>query len=301
MRISTNTIYQSAITKISNLQSDQSRLQQQIATSKKILTPSDDPVGSSRVLELSQAKNMNTQYKDARSVANTRLGDLDISLDSITEALMGTQTTLVGAAGTLSSTQRTVLAIQMNSTMDTLLGLANTQDAAGNYIYAGFQNKTKPFSASITGATYNGDSNQQSLQIDAQRQMIVNETGDDVFKAGGNDLFQTLSDLMTLLNNPTATDTAVSSGVATALASIKNGITNVATIRSTVGHRMNELDALNTVGDSRELQYSQAISDIQDLDYAQALSDLSQKQVILEAAQKSFAKTTSLSLFDYIR
>jgi flagellar hook-associated protein 3 FlgL len=40
---------------------------------------------------------------------------------------------------------------------------------------------------------------------------------------------------------------------------------------------------------------------LQDLDYAKALSDMSQRKTILEAAQKSFVATTSLSLFDFIR
>ena len=48
MRLSTNTIYQSGITRISELTSEQSKLQSQIATGKRILTPSDDPLGASR-------------------------------------------------------------------------------------------------------------------------------------------------------------------------------------------------------------------------------------------------------------
>jgi flagellar hook-associated protein 3 FlgL len=208
---------------------------------------------------------------------------------------------LVGAAGTLTASEKTVVATQLSGTLETLLGLANTQDAAGNYMYAGFQNRVKPFTATATGATYNGDSNQQLLQVDGQRQMVVNAPGDSVFQAGGNDVFSTYKNIISVLNNPASTDAAVASAVATAIASIKDANNNVALVRSSVGSKLNEIDALNDIGSSRELQYAQSLSSLQDLDYAQALSDVAQKQTILEAAQKSFVKITSLSLFDFIR
>lgn len=301
MRISTNTIYQTAISKISSLQAEQSKLQQQIASGKRLLSPSDDPIAASRALEISQTQSMNTQYGNNRQIANMHLTGLDISLGSITDELTATRTTLVGNAGTLSTDQRTVLSTNLKASLQTLLGYANTKDAIGNYMYAGFQSDTAPFTATATGATYNGDSNQQLIQVDAHRKMAVNVTGDSVFQAGGNDIFSTYSDLITILDNAASTDTAVSNGIAAALSSMDSAISTVAITRSTGGSKLNELEALNNTGDSRDLQYAQALSDLQDLDYAQALSDLSQKKIILEAAQQSFVQTTGLSLFDYIR
>jgi flagellar hook-associated protein 3 FlgL len=300
MRISTNTIYQTAIAKISDLQTAQSRLQQQISSGKRILTPSDDPVAASRALEISHAQNVNKQYASNRQIANTHLTGLDNSLGSITEQLTVTRTTLVGNAGTLTTDQRAALSINLKSALTTLVGFANAKDAMGNYMYAGFQSDTAPFTATTAGATYNGDSNQLYLQVANQRQMAVTFSGDSVFKAGGNDIFSTYSDLAAVLDNPASTDADVSNAVATALASMDSAISTVANTRSAVGTKLNELDALNDSGDSRELQYAQALSELQDLDYAQALSDLSQQQIILEAAQKSFVQTTGLSLFKYI-
>jgi flagellar hook-associated protein 3 FlgL len=301
MRLSTNTIYQTGITRISELQSEQSRLHSQIATGKRILTPSDEPLGASRSIDIANSQAMNNQYTKNRQIANTNLTDLDTSLGSITEQLVSDKTNLVGSAGTMTANQRSVLAINLTSSLNALIGLANTQDASGNYLYAGYQNKTKPFTATATGATYNGDSNQQYLQVDGQRQMVVNAPGDSVFQANGNDVFNTYSNLIAVLNDPTANSAAVSAAVSTALSGIQTATDTVAIARSAVGTKMNELDALNNVGESRNLEYTQALSSLQDLDYAQALSDVSQKQTILDAAQKSFVKITSLSLFDYVK
>ncbi len=301
MRISTNTLYQTAITKISTIQAEQSKLQQQIASEKRVLTPSDDPIAASRALSISSSQSQNAQFAKNRQIANTSLTGLDVSLGSITELLVTSRTTLVGNAGTLSANEKSILSTNLKASLQTLIGFANTKDATGNYMYAGYQSDTVPFTATATGATYNGDSNQQQLQVDSQRKMVVNVPGDSVFQAGGNDVFSIYSDLITILDNPASTDTDVTNGVATALANMDTAISNVSNIRSSIGTRLNEIDALNDSGSSRELQYAQALSELVDLDYAQAISDLSQRKVVLEAAQQSFIQITGLSLFNYIR
>ncbi len=300
MRISTNTIFQTAIAKISDLQTAQSKLQQQISSGKRVLTPSDDPIAASRAIEISHSNSVNTQYASNRQVANTHLTGLDNSLASITESLTATRTSLVGNAGTISADQRSALSTNIKAALTTLVGYANTRDASGNFMYGGFSNDTAPFTATASGATYNGDNNQLLLQVDHQRQMAVNVSGSSLFQAGGNDIFSTYSDLAAVLDNPASTDADVETAVATALTSLDSAISTAANTRSAVGSRLKELDALNEAGANRELQYAQALSELQDLDYAQALSDLSQQTVILEAAQKSFVQTTGLSLFNYI-
>lgn len=301
MRISTNTIFQTAIGKISELQANQSRLQQQISTGKRILRPSDDPIAASRALEITKSQSMNAQYASNRQMANTHLTGLDNSLGTINELLISSRTTLVGNAGAISLGQRTALSTNLKATLTTLVGYANTKDAMGNYMYAGFQSNNKPFTATASGATYNGDSNQLRIQVANQRQMAVTFSGDSVFQTGGNDIFSTYSNVIAILDNPASTETDVTNAVAAALASMDTAISTVSNTRSAVGTTLNELDALNESGESRKLQYAQALSELQDLDYAQAISDLTQQQIILEAAQKSFVQTTGLSLFNFIR
>ncbi len=304
MRISTNTIYQSGISKISSLQSDQVKLQQQISTGKRIASPSDDPVAAARALEISHEQAVNAKFADTRKTAQTKLSTLESNLTGVTNLLVSAQSSLVAAGnGGYSDLERGFIATELSGSLQALIGLANTQDASGNFLYAGFQTGTKPFVASTTGATYAGDSNQQLLQVDSQRQMAVNVSGDSVFQAGGNDTFKTLSDIVTLLNTPitdAATQAAFSSGLATALGNLKSSVDNVLNVRASVGSKLNELDALDTSGSDRDLQYSKSLSDIQDTDYASALSDLAKQQTIMEAAQKSFVEVTGLSLFKFI-
>jgi flagellar hook-associated protein 3 FlgL len=304
MRISTNTIYQSGISKLSSLQADQSKLSQQISTGKRIALPSDDPIAATQALEISHAQEVNKSFAATRQTAQLKLNTVESSLESVTSLLTSVQSSLVGAGNaTYSNQERGYIASDLKGSLEALIGLANTQDAYGNYLYAGFKTDTKPFNATVTGATYVGDSNQQSLQVDAQRAMPVNVTGDSVFQAGGNDIFTTLSNLVTLLNTPitdATTQATFDAGLATAITSLQGSADNVLTIRANVGSKLNELDALDNAGSDRALQYSKSLSELEDLDYTAALSDLSKQQTIMEAAQKSFVATTSLSLFKFI-
>ena len=128
-------------------------------------------------------------------------------------------------------------------------------------------------------------------------------SGDNVFKADSNDVFNTLSDLVTLLNTPitdAASQAAFSSGLASAMDKLQNSVDSVLNVRASIGAKLNEIDAMDISGADRDLQYSKTLSDLQDTDYASALSDLAKQQTIMEAAQKSFVTTSGLSLFQFI-
>ena len=58
--------------------------------------------------------------------------------------------------------------------------------------------------------------------------------------------------------------------------------------------------SLESAGEDLGLQFKQTLSGLQDVDYNKAVSDLTQQQISLQAAQKSFLKISELSLFNYI-
>jgi flagellar hook-associated protein 3 FlgL len=305
MRISTNTMYQLGISKINTLQAEQVKLQQQISTGRRIESPSDDPVAAARALEVSYAQGINAKYADTRQTAQLKLNTLESSLTTITNLLVSAQSSLIAAGnGGYSDQERGFIANELKGTLEMLIGLANTKDSSGNYLYAGYQTTTLPFVANATGASYSGGINQQQvLQVESQRQMAVSFSGDQVFQ-NGIDIFTTLTDVINLLNTPIAITNAgpipYSDGLSTAISGMQSTVDNILNVRADIGSKLHEIDALDLSGSDRDLQYSKSLSELQDLDYATALSDLAKQQTIMEAAQKSFVSTTSLSLFKYI-
>ena len=183
MRISTNSFYENAGGKISELQSSLAQKQAQIATGRRIQTPSDDPVAASAALDVKQADGVNTQFAANRDSAKNALNLQETALTQYTDLLQNIKTLTVAAGnGALDDSQRKYFADQLNNDYQSLLGIANTQDSSGKYIFAGYKNTTQPFNQTATGVNYAGDQGQRLLQVSTSRQIALNDSGDAVFQ-----------------------------------------------------------------------------------------------------------------------
>ena len=194
MRISTTSFYENASGKISDLQSALATKQSQLASGKRILTPADDPVAAAAALEVSQADAVNTQFAANRGTAKNALSLQESTLGRYTDLLQNVKTLTVAAGnGALDDTQRKYLATQLQGNLDDMIGIANTRDSSGNYIFSGFQSTVQPFVQTAAGVTYAGDQGQRQLQVSTSRQLSINDTGDAIFQniKTGNGKFTT--------------------------------------------------------------------------------------------------------------
>lgn len=406
MRISSSTLYDANVAALSQQQAQLLKTQQQASTGRRILSPADDPVASARALDVSQSDAMNTQYATNRLAARHTLSLAESTLQSVTLLLQDVRTALVGAGNSgLSNSDRQTIATELGGKLQELMGLANSTDGVGNYLFSGFQSKTQPFANTATGTAYFGDDGQRMVQVSATRQMASSDSGADIFMrikngngtfvtqaaatntgsgvasignvinpalvtghnyqvdftvaagvttysvtdnstlpaptvlSAGNpyvsgqaisfdgiqfdiqgapangdrftvtpgvneSVFKTISDMIAALNRPAA---GTAGGMAQLTGNVNRGLNNldralnnVLTTRSSLGLRLNEIDALQTTGEDLGLQFKQTLSQLQDVDYNKALSDLTQQQIYLQAAQQSFAKVSRLSLFNYL-
>ena len=209
MRISTNSMYETATTQMGSLQSSIDRTMQQISSQRRILTPSDDPVASARALVVEQAQGMNTQFATNRQNAKSSLSHVDLALGSATTLIQDVQTLAVAAGnGSLGNSDRATMATELEGKLADLLALANTADGTGGYLFAGFRTGSAPYSQTGTGATYNGDDGQRQLQVASGRQIDVSVAGRFVFDSGmtGNGSFVTAS------NTSSGSSLAISAG-----------------------------------------------------------------------------------------
>ncbi len=299
MRISTQSLFDNGAARIGEAQAALYKTQQQVAADRRILTPSDDPIAAARALEITQSQSLNTQYGTNRGYAKDSLAMVDSTMAIVTDLLQEAKTAAISASNiTLGDSERASIATSLQTSLGLLVGLANTRDGQGNYLFSGFQTSTPPFVQTAAGVQYQGDQGQRLIQVDATRQMAISSPGQSVFQGGGQDMFETLNDLILQLNTPGTT--GLSAALSTANSDFEAALGNVSTVRASVGTRMKELDSLDNAGSSKNLQYSQTLSTLQDLDYTKALTDLSRQQTTLEAAQKSFMQTSNLSLFKYL-
>lgn len=309
MRISTSWAHQSTTAAMLDQQAKLSRTQIELSTGKKILTPSDNPVSSSLLIDLKQSLQQTEQFQSNIDTVRHRLTMEEGVLQNVTEILqriheLGVQ----GLSDTNSAQSRTAAATEMEQLNEQLLSLANTKNANGEYMFAGFKSGTQPFSkdASNPGAyTYAGDVNSRSIQIDAARQITDGDPGTSVFgvptgpapaaiPAPGAiaNVFEAVSKL--------AADLKANAPTKASLDDISRALDNVTLTRASVGARLNSLDRQEEINADSILNTKTIISTSEDLDYAEAISRFSQQQLSLQAAQQTFSQVKKLSLFNYM-
>lgn len=219
MRISTSQIFQRGISTMLNQQVEVAQLQQQMATGKRISKPSDDPIGTVSILNLRKEIQSLEQYQLNSNTAKNNLLAEDTALKNVIINLQRVRELLIqGGSDILTQENRTAIATELRQRHAELIGLANSRNTEGEYMFAGFQTQTQPFVVNADDSvSYIGDLGQRRIQLSASISVAMSDSGFEPFAAvpTGNGTFTTFQD-------PSNTGTGVIS-----LGSIQNASTYV--------------------------------------------------------------------------
>lgn len=184
MRISSQQAFNLGVSGIQKNYSEMIRTQQQVSSGNRILTPADDPVASVRLMQLEQQQSMLTQYKDNLVAAENSLVQEESTLDAVNTIMQRVRVLAEEAGnGALSKADRQSIAAELREREDELLGLMNTKNARGEYLFAGFQGKTQPFVRQAEGSfQYMGDEGQRKLQIASSMDVAISDNGKSIFQ-----------------------------------------------------------------------------------------------------------------------
>lgn len=317
MRVSTSQIYDSGTLGIQRNQSELFKLQNQMSTGRRMLTPQDDPIAATEALKVSQSQAVNAQYLENQAIANDSLSAVDTQLGSLGEELITILERATEASSTsLTTAQRGMIGEELKQRLNNVLAIANAKDGLGRYVFAGTNNLVQPFQATGAGGnysltnlyvTYQGNTTQLAVQATESQAIDISVDGQSLFMqvrdASGNltgrSLFDTVKNVLDILD-PTSGIPFTTAALDQGKSDLTSAINHVASMRAKVGANQNALDSLTAVGEDQELQFAASLSKLQDLDYAAAISSLSQTQMQLEAAQLSFKQISQLSLFNIL-
>src|SRR6185503_8843655 len=195
MRISTGQVYEQGVASLQQRQSEQLKLQQQLSTGRRMLTPADDPIAAANALEVTEARGLNGQYRVNADSARAALVLEEQALGDATRLLQDVKELTVNAGNpVLSNQDRASLAVALEGHYQALLGIANRTDGHGVYLFSGYQGATQPFTETAPGTVaYAGDQGQRLLQIGASRKIAVSDAGSAAFQLipDGNGTFAT--------------------------------------------------------------------------------------------------------------
>ncbi len=155
--------------------------QQKISSGSKILSPSDDPTGTRRALQIESSLARVNEFIDNLDGARRFLDTAASSLTNVGDLVSSVRASaLAGANGTLTQTDRDTFAQQIDALLDQVVGLANA-DFQGQFLFAGTANDSAPYQVTGSGVRYAGNGESIHAAVASGLEVVMNVTGSEVF------------------------------------------------------------------------------------------------------------------------
>lgn len=183
MRLSTQQIFLTSLNGILDSQARLHELQQQIATGRRIDTPGDDPVASSKIISLNQKLSLTSQFRENASIAESKLRVEETVLGTAEDVIQRLrQLTIQAGDGALSQEDKQAISVEVKERLEQLVGLANTRDSNDQYIFGGFQSGQEPIVKDTNGGyVYQGDEGQLYIKVAENLDVAASDSGARLF------------------------------------------------------------------------------------------------------------------------
>jgi len=300
MAISTRIYNEQALSMLNRITGDIQDVQSRIATGKNVLKASDNPAVSTKISFSRDQKLMLERFNTNIGVATNRLEQAEVAISTMVNVMQRTYELAIQARnGTNSPADLKVIGVEIKNLRDQILSLSNSQDASGNYLFAGYRVGEKPFVEDSEGAVnHNGDAGIHTLQISKNQRIATGLDGADVFlrvpyAKGVTSLFKTLDSMVENLNTGNFDETYINQ--------MNEAIEHFSLQQTRIGSQINRASLQQEVNDSRLKLMEEDISNLEDADIAKLVTDLQSKIVSRNAAQQAFVKISQDSLFNYLR
>ena len=281
---------------LEQLQQEQNTAALELSTGSKINKPSDDPAGAAEMVQINELSTQVDSFQQSIGSINGLMSTADSTLSSVTTALQRAISLGVeGANGTLNDSDRAAIAAELSGIQSELISLANVS-YQGQFIFAGTA-QTQPFvadSSSSSGVDYKGNPDTNQVAIGAGFNLQVNLPGSQVFLGSGGNVFQSIQDLITAMQN--------NSGISDAVTEVTNASNWISEQRVFYGNAMNQTNSQSTYLSSEKTGLAQQENNISAADIASVATQFSADQTEASAALDAIGRLSQMgSLFDYLK
>jgi flagellar hook-associated protein 3 FlgL len=194
MRVSTYMLFASGERNIVERQREVLATQTQLASGKRINAPADDPLGAADATSIRTYLAQFEQFKENQGHARYLLSLGEGALAQFVGAVQDVQEKLVAAGnGAYADDDRRMIAQELEGVLARMVGLANSSDGAGGYLFAGARENAAPFAQTGNAVAFHGDEILQRLEVSRDRFQQVKFSGDALFMKmrPGNGTFTT--------------------------------------------------------------------------------------------------------------
>jgi flagellar hook-associated protein 3 FlgL len=286
MRVDPNFITNLA-TSLDQTQATQQQLSTELSSGTRFSSLSQDPVSAGENVLLLNQIQQDDSFTQSVSQVTGQLQVADSALGSVVSQLTQVVSLATSANnGTMNSSNVKSIASQISGILGEITTLANTS-YQGQYIFAGGQTSTAPFSTSTVTSpavtTYSGDQNINYLEMPNGEKIQLNVPGDQIFSgSGSNSVFAALNSLIADYSSGTV-NTAKAVTDTQALGTALNYVSQQ---RVSIDNSITHLTAASDAVNNEQMQLTSAQTNLMQADAAQVATRLSRtesQQTALEA------------------
>ncbi|MCC7202952.1 MAG: flagellar hook-associated protein FlgL [Nitrospirae bacterium] len=297
MRVSNKEMFN---TVMGNLHRNMEKLleyQNSASSGRRIIKPSDDPAGATKILDYNTAISRTEQYQRNINNATAFLNATETAVSATQDNFIRVKELAIFALnGSNNAADRRSMAKEVQQLYEQVRQIANTK-YDDRYIFSGLRTDAAPYDFTDS---YNGTASpggKMDIEIDTGSTISINVPGYDVFGSAtdGTDILATLNNLKTAMENNDV------NGIEGAMTDLEAGMDQVNNARAGIGARLNRLETAKNHFDKLQFDLAKYKSDTEDADITKIISDMTLQQSMLEASRATAARVLQLSILDFLR
>lgn len=322
MRVTENTNYDTIRDNIRRSRERMQDLQHQSATLRKLNTPSDDPIGASKVLELRTDKVNNDQYQMNAKMAETFLDNTDHTIGELSEIVLRAKEIALNQSSSASSGEDTRLGVAEEVTQLFKQAVATANRRVGDrYLLGGYKTLKPPVDPE---GKYLGDDGQMMIEIAGDVFLSMNIPGIEVFNTHPKLSYQgqgvygepirkekedpeetppieNVNLFDELQNFRIALLTGDQEGIHNTLERFDQIFGKLVATRAKIGSRLQGLSSTTQAMERHNLTNASLTSTIEDADMAQVVSDLGKEETVFRSSLASSKRLIQPTLLDFLK
>jgi len=295
MRVTESTIAANFLANLNRSRARIVQLQSQLATGKRVLKPSDDPLATGTILRLNDAISRNEQFEKNVTDAQAMIETTGSSLDGFSNILLEVKEILVRVRNGAVADGLGIYADRIDQLLDEAVNIANTK-FNGKYIFGGTNTLQQPFTLapdrSAVTANPNGITGSIEYQVAEGLRQVVNIDGQEAFN--GTQIFTALIQLRDQLQNGQIPSPADADQIDAMMEYVNNKGGKAGSIQTNL--RSLEVRLLD-----QRLELTGLLSIHQDADFAEGALKLKHEESMLDAALAIGARLIPTSLLDFLK
>lgn len=318
-RISTAARYNLLTADIQKNEANYMRLTQQLASGKKLLSITDDPIAAVNIVNTNRQLGQIETFNQNTQMAMEELDTLDDLMELATGYLQQAwDKGLEANSGVYGKPSLEALKTEIDEITKTMVDLANTQ-FNDNFIFAGANTKLTPYEIDDDGnIIYHGtphdnpDYIRQTEVADGVFE-VINTTGDKVFGYyNGEDDYSGVMGALKILSNSiqevidakdakdSAAEEAAYDKMRSTMDMFSNSHNDIVTEQTKFGGVYNRMEMTTSTLETNNENLVSYLSQLQDIDLASATSKWLQAQYAYQASLQIAGQTMNMSLLNYI-